>query len=179
MKIIEVPIDSILQDTANARSHGEKNMTAIKGSIAKFGQVEPLVVDKKTRVIIGGNGRHAAMNELGYETVKIVELDLTSTEATALALALNRTAELAEWNEDVLGRLLHSLREDNFDLDDIGFDTSYLDNLNNDFNPDIKDKDDDLNIPSEFSIKVIFDNDEERQELFQELNARGLKVKAV
>lgn len=175
MKIVEVPIDTILQDPSNARLHPENNMAAIRGSIAKFGQVEPLLVNKKTRIIIGGNGRYAAMKSLGYEKVKIVELDISQTDATALGLALNRTSELAKWDDDVLGKLLHSLREDNFELTDIGFDTSFLDDQ--DFVPNLPN--DDEKQQKEMDLKIIIEcsSFDQQQELFLELRDRGFKVK--
>ncbi|MCC7169271.1 MAG: hypothetical protein IT459_02385, partial [Planctomycetes bacterium] len=57
LTIQRVPIDSLHLDPANARAHGDKNLDAIKGSLARFGQAEPLVVQAGTRRIVGGNGR--------------------------------------------------------------------------------------------------------------------------
>ncbi len=130
MKVEKIDIEKLLFDPQNARKHGDKNIDAIKGSLSKFGQVEPLIVQKSTGIIIGGNGRLEAMKQLGFTEVDIVKVDLDNTQATALGLALNRTAELAEWDKDVLGQLLHGLREDDYDLLSIGFDTSYLDSFN-------------------------------------------------
>ena len=129
MEIKTVPIESIFIDPANARKHPKKNMDAIKGSISKFEQVEPLVVQKGKKIIIGGNGRYQAMKELGFKEVQIVEVDLNDTQAAALAISLNRTSELAEWDMDVLPELLASLQELDFDLSSIGFDADDLDKL--------------------------------------------------
>ena len=122
LKITTVPVDSLYFDPSNARTHDEKNLRAIKGSLATFGQVEPLVVQKSTRVVIGGNGRLAAMRAMGTETCDIVEVELDAVQASALSLALNRTAELAEWDTDVLTSTLRALDELDFDLKLIGFD---------------------------------------------------------
>ncbi|MCE9594437.1 MAG: ParB N-terminal domain-containing protein [Planctomycetes bacterium] len=110
LTIQRVAIDTLHQDPANARTHGEKNLDAIKGSLARFGQAEPLVVQAATRRVIGGNGRLVAMKSLGWTECDVVELDLTSVDATALGIALNRTAELAEWDDQALGEILSSLR---------------------------------------------------------------------
>lgn len=126
MQIKSVKIDEIKPDPKNARKHPEKNMESIRGSLAIYGQVEPLVVNMKTKVIIGGNGRYEAMKALNFEKVDIVEVDLDETQSKALALALNRTGELAEWNLDNLGDILKSLQEEDFDLDSIGFDEDDL-----------------------------------------------------
>ena len=65
----------------------------------RFGQEEPLVVLKETELVIGGNGRLVAMQEHGWSECDVIEIALNSIEATALGIALNRTAELAEWRQ--------------------------------------------------------------------------------
>ncbi len=58
----------------------------------------------------------------------VVELDVDNLTATALGIALNRTGELAGWNEEVLSELLDGLREEDA-LDGTGFDESELDQM--------------------------------------------------
>jgi len=128
MKVTRVPIDSLAFDPANARKHDRRNLDAIKGSLAKFGQVEPLVVQKTTGVVIGGNGRLAVMREIGMKEVDVVEVDLSPTQATALAIALNRTAELAEWDSEALQAQLKALQLDDFPIAEIGFEAVDLGN---------------------------------------------------
>lgn len=101
-------------------------MDAIKGSLTKFGQVEPLVVQQSTKVVIGGNGRLAAMREMGWSEVDIIEVNLDPIQAKALALALNRSSELAAWDTDVLSETLKDLLDENFDIEKIGFDDSFI-----------------------------------------------------
>lgn len=123
--IESVKVGDLVLDPANARKHAPKNLEAIKGSLARFGQQKPIVVGKGN-VVIAGNGTLEAARALGWATIEAVRTGLTGTEATAFALADNRTAELAEWDFDVLGPALHSLREIDFDLAGIGFDDSAL-----------------------------------------------------
>ena len=121
MKTIKAPISSLKPDPENARKHNAKNLKAITSSLKKFGQVEPILVHKKSRVVIAGNGRLEAMKALGWTDVEIVELDITKKQATALAIALNRSSELGEWDRDVAGPLLASLHSEGFDLEELGF----------------------------------------------------------
>jgi hypothetical protein len=59
-----------------------------------------------------------------------VRTDLTSSEAIAYAIADNRTAELAEWDDDVLAAQLNGLlAEDEELLASAGFDEDELDAL--------------------------------------------------
>ena len=122
------PLDSLAPDPANPRTHDEANLAAIKGSLARFGQAEPLILQAGTRRIIAGHGRLAAMRALGWTECEVVELDVTDLEATALGIALNRSGELASWDDGTLARLLAELRDDG-GLDGVGFDDTDLDAL--------------------------------------------------
>jgi len=115
------PLSTLHLDPANARSHPERNLDAIKASLARFGQVEPLVVLKGSRRVIGGNGRLVAMRAMGWTECDIVELDLSELDATALGIALNRTADLAEWDEQALSSILRTLQSQDA-LEGVGFD---------------------------------------------------------
>jgi ParB-like chromosome segregation protein Spo0J len=109
--IRRIPLDALHLDPANARQHGERNLEAITASLQTFGQAGPLVVQQSTGRVVGGNGRLVAMRALKWSECDVVEVDLDNTEATALAIALNRTGELAEWDQDALGKILASLNE--------------------------------------------------------------------
>jgi DNA modification methylase len=128
LQIRRVPIESLHLDPANARSHPQRNLDAIKGSLARFGQAEPLVVLKRTGRVIGGNGRLVAMKAMGWTECDIVEVDLSDVEAAALGVALNRTAELAEWDDEALATIVASLKIEDA-LDGIGFDPDEINEL--------------------------------------------------
>jgi DNA modification methylase len=128
LQIKRVAIDSLRLDTANARLHPDTNLEAITASLQRFGQAEPLVVQAGTARVIAGNGRLVAMRKLGWTECDVVELEVDDLKATALGIALNRTAELAEWDEPVLGRLLEELRKEGA-LEGIGYSDHELDDL--------------------------------------------------
>lgn len=122
MEIQKVPLDSLTPDPDNARRHPEKNREAIRSSLLRFGQVEPLVVQESTRVVIGGNGRLEEMRDLGWDVVDVVFVDVEDDQAKALGVALNRSGELATWDVEKLGDLLVDLEAMSFDIGEIGFD---------------------------------------------------------
>ena len=74
LEIKRVPLDSIHPDPANAREHGPENLEAIISSLKRFNQAEPLVVQKASGRVIGGNGRLVAMRKLGWKECDVVEL---------------------------------------------------------------------------------------------------------
>lgn len=128
MQITEASVEKLVADPNNARLHGEKNLEAIKGSLTKFGQQKPIVVNKKG-IVIAGNGTLAAARSLGWPKVKVVVTELDEFNQTAFALADNRTAELAAWDDEILGGTLKALASNNFDLNLIGFDQTYFDSF--------------------------------------------------
>lgn len=121
MIVARVPLSTLHDDPDNARTHGPRNLEAIKSSLELFGQVEPLVVQRSTKMIIGGNGRHQAMLDLGWDEAGIVYVDLDPVQAHALGLALNRTAELATWDFEGLASLMKTLQSEEFDISKIGW----------------------------------------------------------
>ena len=136
LAIKRVPLDSLHLDPANARSHGPENMEAIVGSLKRFGQAEPLVVHAGTGRVIGGNGRLVAMKTLGWQECDVVEVELDDLEATALGIALNRTSDLADWDEPTLAKILQELRAEDA-LDGVGYSEADIDALLDELGEDI------------------------------------------
>jgi DNA modification methylase len=127
MKTERVPIGSVQFDPANVRRHGEKNLDAIKASLSRFGQQKPIVVDADG-IVRAGNGTLMAAKALGWPEVTIVRTALKGAEATAYAIADNRTAELAEWDDDALAQTLAALQIEDEELAKAtGFDDADID----------------------------------------------------
>lgn len=120
LRPLAVPVSTLVPDPENARKHSKRNMTAIKSSLARFGQVKPIVVNfatgKPPCVVIAGNATLAAAIELGWTHVAVVQVAMDALTSTAYGLADNRTAELAEWNPDVLSKLIKELHEQDVGL---------------------------------------------------------------
>lgn len=129
MKTELVKIETLVFDPANARKHGEKNLAAIKSSLQRFGQQKPIVVDANG-VVRAGNGTLAAAKALGWKEIAIVRSPLSGSEATAYAIADNRSSELAEWDDDILSQTLAALQIEDEDLAlATGFDAKEIDAL--------------------------------------------------
>ena len=115
-----VDISDISQDPANVRKHSERNLESIAASLRAFGQQKPIVVDKRG-VILAGNGTYEAARRIGWDKIQITRTDLSGTLATAYAIADNRTAELAEWDDTALAEQLRALQSEEFDLKNVGY----------------------------------------------------------
>lgn len=121
MKVELVPLDQLVLDPANANTHPEKNLEAIKGSFGLFDQYMPLGVDAGNVVRVG-NGRLEAMRALGYTHAHVVRLDRFSpAELIALGITDNRTGQLAEFDMEVLARHLGGLQAEGLELGPLGW----------------------------------------------------------
>jgi ParB-like chromosome segregation protein Spo0J len=122
-------VADLSNDPANVRKHSERNIETIMGSLRRFGQQKPIVVDK-SGVVRAGNGTLEAARRLGWETIEAAVSELTGSEMTAYAIADNRTAELAEWDEEMLAASLHGLATEDHELAlSSGYDEAELEKL--------------------------------------------------
>ena len=118
MNIIDRKIDSIRPYERNPRKN-EAAVNAVAASISEFGFKVPIVVDADG-VIVAGHTRYKAAQKLGMETVPcIIADDLTPEQIKAFRLADNKTAELAEWDLDLLDLELADI---DLDMSQFGFD---------------------------------------------------------
>ena len=131
MQIEQVKISSLDCDPANVRLHDAKNLDAIKGSLRRFGQQKPIVVDGNG-VVVAGNGTLTAARALGWDSIRVVRTELLGAEATAYAISDNRTAELATWSDEELAKQLSALQiEDEALVEAAGFSDAELTDLVN------------------------------------------------
>lgn len=125
MKIELKPLSSIKPYPNNPRINDDA-VESVAASIREFGFRQPIVVDGDG-VIICGHTRYKAALHLGLEKVPVhVAKDLTSEQIKAYRIADNKTAELAEWNLELLPIELGELQACNYDLGLLGFDEEEL-----------------------------------------------------
>lgn len=118
---MKISIAELSLDPKNARKHSQRNLEAIAASLLKFGQRKPLVVHRG--VVLAGNGTLEAARSIGWTEIEVSEVpdDWDDETAKAYALADNRTAELAEWDESELAKQLLELVEQDWDIAELGF----------------------------------------------------------
>jgi site-specific DNA-methyltransferase (adenine-specific) len=123
---MKISIAQLSLDPKNARKHSARNLDAIAASLLKFGQRKPLVVHRG--VVLAGNGTLEAARSLGWTEIEVSEVpqDWDNDTAKAYALADNRTAELAEWDENELAKQLLDLQDKDWDITELGFDIPAL-----------------------------------------------------
>jgi ParB-like chromosome segregation protein Spo0J len=117
-KIIEKKIEEVVPYENNPRNN-DKAVKFVANSIKQFGFKVPIIIDKNG-VIVAGHTRLKAAKKLGMKMVPcIVADDLTPEQVKAFRLADNKTAELADWNDELLESELADI--DDIDMGQFGF----------------------------------------------------------
>jgi hypothetical protein len=125
MKILLRSLNDIKPYDKNPRINDDA-VDAVARSIKEFGFRQPIVIDADD-VIICGHTRYKAALRLGLERVPVhVATDLTQEQIKAYRIADNKTAELAEWNLELLPIEIAELQACNYDLGLLGFDEEEL-----------------------------------------------------
>ena len=105
----------LVHDPKNARRHTERNLAMLIDSLKEVGPARSIVIDESDTVL-AGNAMIEAAQAAGIKKLKVIEADgqtviavrrrgLSNEQKVRLALYDNRTAELAEWDPEVLAEL--------------------------------------------------------------------------
>ena len=114
----------------NPRQMGDKQRLALEQSLDEFGFVQPIVVNNRTGLVVGGHQRLNAAIALGHTEVPVVYVDLTEEREKALNVALNKIS--GDWDYPALIDVLTELEpQREFDL--TGFDIDEFQALENDW----------------------------------------------
>ena len=108
-------INSLKSDHKNARRRTDRSSELIKESLQRYGAARSIVIDEDNR-ILAGNGTIEGAKAAGIKNVRIIETEgdeiiavrrtgLSEDQKVGLALADNRTADLSEWDQEMLHRL--------------------------------------------------------------------------
>jgi DNA modification methylase len=127
MQIEELPIEALKPDRRNARAHPRKQLSKLKASLKRFQFCNPVQVDENNNVL-AGHGRIEAAKLAGLTTVPVIRLShLNEKEKRAYALADNRLALDATWDQELLASSLQELAEADFELEVTGFEPPEID----------------------------------------------------
>lgn len=103
----------------NNPRNNDMAVDAVAESIKQFGFKNPVIIDKDG-VIVAGHTRYKAAKKLGITDIPCISAnDLSDEQIKAFRLADNKTAELAEWDEDLLGKEMSGII--NIDMSQFGF----------------------------------------------------------
>jgi len=101
--IVVVAINTLKHPEYNPRQRSKEEMEQLKTSMALFGQVESLVINRykgREGIIVGGNMRVDAMKEMGWTHARTTEVNLPIQEEMQLNIRLNKNT--GRWDYEVM-----------------------------------------------------------------------------
>lgn len=152
MKVKNVAVNSVVPYARNPRQN-DAAVAKVAASIKEFGWRQPIVVDEEM-VVIAGHTRLEAARLLGLDKVPVhVAEGMPPAKVKAYRLADNRTAQEAEWLDDLLAQELQELQDEDYDLALTGFSENELAALMADVEEGQTDPDDVPELPEEAITK--------------------------
>lgn len=177
----------IKHDPRNARKHNPRNLAQIESSIQRDGFGRSILL-ANDGTVIAGNATIDAAASAGLEDVIVVETDGTKVVAVKrtdvapgseqfhkLALADNRAAELAEWDETVLAELNEGMDLSAFFGDDEL--ARVLATAENFHSADMESPDG--GYTEQYGVIVICTSEAHQRNVFEQLQAGGHTVRVV
>ena len=114
MKIESVDIKNINPAKYNPRTINHYEFSGLCESLKKFGLTQPLIINKKTNVLISGHQRLKAAEAIGLSKVPVTYVELSDSEEKAMNITMNNKNISGEFTEG-LQELLEEIKND---LDD-------------------------------------------------------------
>jgi DNA modification methylase len=128
-KVERRSIGSIIPYARNSRTHSDEQVAQIAASIKEWGFTNPILIDIDGE-IIAGHGRLLAAQKLGLKDVPcITAVGWSDAQKKAYVIADNKLALNAGWDNDMLAIEFGKLKDLDFNLDLIGFDSDELANI--------------------------------------------------
>lgn len=116
LKIVEFETDKLIPYARNPRKNDDAVMKMC-ADIKEFGFRVPIIATSDGSVV-DGHLRLKAAQKLGLSTVPVVLADdLNDAQIKALRLVMNKSAEWAEWDFDLLNLELEELKNTDLELD--------------------------------------------------------------
>lgn len=142
MKIEKVKIEDLKVAEYNPRielKEYDESYKRIKASIEEFGYVDPIIINKRNMVVIGGHQRLNILKDMNYKEVECVILNLDEKQEKRLNLSLNKNN--GYWDNVKLEDLFNELDLSEEELFATGFNTDEVVSLSSDFINDLLDED--------------------------------------
>jgi hypothetical protein len=188
----ELDISEMREFQGNLKSLSEESYVKLKGQIIDNGFSFPIAVwkDKNSYYIIDGHQRKRVLERLREEGWEVPYVPIVSIKADSYRQAkMKLLAAASQYGKIEDQGLYEFLSEANLDIDELmeslRLPEINFDSFKNNFF-DVENKEDDFvfneknNNESEnkhFHLNIVFENENEQQELFTELRDRGFNVK--
>lgn len=122
------PIEKLIAYARNPRKN-DHAVDRMASAIREFGFRVPILA-KSDGTVVDGHLRLKAAKNLELETVPVLLADdMSEVQIKAFRISVNRMAELADWDNELLTIELEELKELGFDLELTGLEGEFIDKL--------------------------------------------------
>lgn len=116
MKLYTVKVEDLIDADYNPNVMEERDFENLENSIERYGYIEPIIVNRRNNVIVGGHHRLRVLKKKGVKEVDVVYVDLDENDEKRLNIALNRIN--GYWDIDKLEEVVNDLMADDPSLID-------------------------------------------------------------
>ena len=155
MQIEMLKVKDLIPYERNPRNNKDA-VDVVANSIKEFGFKNPIIIDKDN-VIVAGHTRLLAAKKLKIKEVPCVRADdLTDEQVKAFRIADNSTAQVAEWDFDLL----------KFEIEDFGLEFETVED-------EEKEPRQSVELSESISVVIDCDNEDQAEIIFNELTEQG------
>ncbi len=130
MEIQKLPKEKLNPAAYNPRvdlQPGDAEYEKLLRSVEEFGYVEPVIWNKRTGNIVGGNQRFKVLTQLGFDEIDSVVVDLDEYREKALNVALNKIS--GEWDISKLYDVVTEIQQGGLDPTLTGYEVPEIDKM--------------------------------------------------
>lgn len=106
---------------------GNPEYDSLVRSVELYGLIQPIIWNRKTGHVLGGNQRLKVIQGMGVHSVACAVVEMVLVEEMAANVALNKIT--GEWEMALLHQVMDSLNAGNFDLRATGFDDDEVEKI--------------------------------------------------
>ena len=173
-KLEYLPISKLSAYELNSRTHSKEQIGQIAASISEFGFTNPVLIDQDNG-IIAGHGRVEAAKQIGMNEVPCIRLShLTEAQRKAYVIADNKLALNAGWDDELLKSEIEALRDLDFDINLLGFDSIELGKM---FDEPEESELKEETYSEVFNVIIECKDEDEQEKVFNRLDTEGYKCR--
>lgn len=173
LKVETWSIEKLIPYARNPRKNDEQ-VDRMVSAIKEFGFRIP-VVAKSDGSVVDGHLRLKAAQKLGMTEVPVALADeLTDAQVKAFRLLANKSANWAQWDDDLLKLELQDLQDMSYDLELTGFDEKELGSIC-DCEEKADEKEQEYN--EKFNVIIECEDELEQERYYKEFTERGIKCR--
>jgi ParB-like chromosome segregation protein Spo0J len=170
-----VAVDTLKPNPENPNTHPEKQVDKLATIIKGHGWRHPIVVSRRSGLIVSGHCRLAAAQKLGLKKAPVDFQDFKSrSEERAVLLADNIVQEFAETDAEKMSDVMARLEKAKYNLDFTALDAKQIEG----YMQKEEDKKDDVQIPeTQNNVLVECIDEDEQKKCYELLCEKGFKCR--